>query len=376
MKKILFILLLFCGNKLIAQPIEVDVFQKASTATTITFGIRAKATGIPIPYTAVTFYTLYQSSKLEAQTPNFNTQIGIDDSKMTTEFNWGIGNRFNNGNQVINLDPSLTGGVAYDRRFVYGNGDENYPTNTQNLISTRWDTLVYFTLNIIGTSYPEGGLIRCQATTEAPGAAMTDLDFANIPFLVNSGNVPLTNSVVPVLFSQFEARCNDLGSLLTWTTAQESNSNYFEIEKSLNGVTWTALGRTNAAGNSSINKNYQYTDANGGAAFYRIKQVDNDGATFYTSIKATNCNSKTITNVIYPVPAKDILYVSIKSDKALKTNLQVYDATGKIVRSMEAMVNKGNNNFTLNLKGLASGDYIIKSTEPEINLTKRFIINN
>ncbi len=376
MKKFLFTILTFYSINLIAQPIEVDVFQKSSTATQITFGIRAKATGVPVPYTAVTFYTLYQSTKLEALTPNFNTQIGIDDSKMTTGFNWGIGNRFNNGNQVISLDPLLTGGIAYDRRFVYGNGDENYPSNTQNLINTRWDTLVYFTLNIKGTSYPEGGLIRCQATTEAPGAAMTDLDFANIPFIVNSGNVPLSNSVVPVLFSQFNANCNESGTLLSWSTAQESNSDYFEIEKSENGSTWNALTRVTAAGYSSNTKNYQYTDVNGGTAFYRIKQVDRDGAAYYTSIKPTNCDNKGNTYIIYPVPAKDVLYVSIKSDKALKTRLQVYDASGKMVRNMEVVVNKGNNNFNLNLKGLASGDYIIRSTDNEINLKKRFIISN
>ena len=144
----------------------------------------------------------------------------------------------------------------------------------------------------------------------------------------------------------------------------------------MNGSTWSPLSRVNAAGNSVTTKNYEYTDLNGGTAFYRIKQVDNDGAAFYTSVTPTNCDSKTITNVIYPVPAKDILYVSIKSDRTLKTKLQVYDAAGKIVRSMEAIVNKGNNTFNMNLKGLASGDYIIRSTDDEINLKKRFIISN
>ena len=377
MKKIIsFITLFLVAGVAISQPLEVQIFQKEAVGSTVKIGFRARSTGANFNYLGVSFLMYYQSSGIAPLSTGQNSAVGVDDSRLVTTYEWGVSARNTNPSLTIVRNPSGPGKPVYDRCYIYGNVDETVGSHIQTL-TNQWDTLIYITFNTLQATYPQGGYAYHPGTAaQATVGFVEPLDFATIPFTVSVLDIPLGESAVPVLFSQFNAKCNDLGTLLTWSTAQESNSKYFEIERSLNGSTWSPLNRVNAAGNSVTTKNYEYTDLNGGTAFYRIKQVDNDGAAFYTSVTPTNCDSKTITNVIYPVPAKDILYVSIKSDRTLKTKLQVYDAAGKIVRSMEAIVNKGNNTFNMNLKGLASGDYIIRSTDDEINLKKRFIISN
>ena len=78
--------------------------------------------------------------------------------------------------------------------------------------------------------------------------------------------------------------------------------------------------------------------------------------------------------LIYPVPARNLLNVVIRSDKSLKTQLLLFDSIGKIVRKIDATLFNGSNTFLFNLKGLASGEYFIRSSDPGVELNKKFNI--
>ena len=78
--------------------------------------------------------------------------------------------------------------------------------------------------------------------------------------------------------------------------------------------------------------------------------------------------------LIYPVPARDMLNVVIRSDKSLKTQLLLVDGIGKIIQKIDANLFNGSNTFIFNLKGLASGEYIIRSNNPNMELNKSFTI--
>ncbi len=359
---------------MLAQSVEVDIFQKTATLTTAQIGIRVRATGASVDYIGVTFYTLYQSANAAPQSAGVNTVVGVDDSKLVTTFGWGSSARFTNPAQGVSIDPGPPGGQIYDRRYVYGNIDETGGTNVQTLISSRWDTLIYITFNTLQVPYPQGGNAYLQKTSEAPGAALTDPSFANIAFLVNSGDRPLGLSTLPVLFTNYNVNCGDKGTLITWSTATESNSKNFEIEKSINGVDWIQIDQVAAAGNSADLRNYQYLDLEGGNNFYRIRQVDEDGRFIYTNVKHTDCKTDQFDVILYPVPAKDNLNVVIRSDKAVKTDLQIMDMNGRTVRRTTTQINKGNNNIILNIIDLSVGQYMLISSDPSIIINKRFTI--
>lgn len=134
------------------------------------------------------------------------------------------------------------------------------------------------------------------------------------------------------------------------------------------------MGTVAAAGNSTADRNYQQIDLSGGTSLYRIKQIDKDGQFIYTDIVRTNCSIKNISSVIYPVPAKDILNVVIKSDHAVRTQLMVYDMQGKLVKRVDASILSGNNNFRINLNGLTSGDYMLRTNDAALPINKVFTI--
>lgn len=372
MKKILTILLFAACGKLSAQPVEVNVFHHSSVGNTAKVGIRVRATGANVSFLGVTFYMLYQSANAAPQSTAQNTVVGVDDSKLVTTYGWGTGSRFTNPQQTVALDPGAPGGNLFDRRYVYGNADDLGGANLVTL-TNQWDTLLYITLNTLQPGFPQGGYVYQQATSEAGGAALSDEFFVNIPYITTSGEVAL-GGTVPVSFSKFDAKCSGNGTLISWSTAQEVNSDYFEVQRSTDGATWKTIGTTPAAGYSSMDRNYNQLDLEAGNAIYRIRQVDKDGQSVYTNLERANCQVKNISSVIYPVPAKDVLNVVIKSDRAVRTQLMVFEISGKLVKKLDANVQNGTNNFRISLGGLPSGDYIIKSSDAGIELNKQFSI--
>jgi len=185
--------------------------------------------------------------------------------------------------------------------------------------------------------------------------------------------IPST-SVLPVQFAKYDVQCNDKGAIITWATATEQNSNRFEIQRSTDGINWTTIDNVVAVGNSNDQKNYQYLDLNGGTAFYRIRQVDNDGRFVYTAVKRTDCKKTQYDVALYPVPAKDNLSVVIRSDNASRTELQIMDMLGKTLQRVPAQINRGNNNFNLNVSELPAGQYMLVGSDPSIQINKKFTI--
>lgn len=269
----------------------------------------------------------------------------------------------------------MAGGQNFDTRAV-GSLD-----GTGINISTAFIDVYTVTLWTLGSAPPQGGYVVINSGEGgAPGEFTTYTvadDMAN-GYVVNSltYTTPLLlgSGTVPVLFTKFEAGCTNNGALVSWSTGSEFNSNYFELQRSTNGNNWTSVATIKAAGNRSTGRTYQQLDLGGGNAYYRIKQVDLDGSSVNTSIIRTNCNPKNIDVVIYPVPARDILNVVIRSDKSLKTQLRLVDGIGRIVRKMDATLLNGSNTFQFNLKGLASGQYILRSNDPGVEIDKKFNI--
>ena len=293
----------------------------------------------------------------------------------------------------ITVSPAFAG-------FTYNNVDEcsgsvNFSTSSQTFdrrssgtvdggtitLTTTFVDVFTVTLWTLGTVNPEGGYVVINSgDLGTPGAfsTYTISDASANEFTVNSLTyttaLPLGSGALPVLFTKFETHCTNNGAVVSWSTGSEFNSNYFELQRSTNGNDWTSVATIKAAGNSSTGHTYQQPDLNGGKAYYRIKEVDGDGHPVYTSIISTNCEFKNVDMVIYPVPARDLLNVVIRSDKSLKTQLFIVDGVGKIVRRMDATLLNGSNTFLFNLKGLASGEYIIRSNAPGVELNKTFNI--
>lgn len=88
---------------------------------------------------------------------------------------------------------------------------------------------------------------------------------------------------LPITLLTFDGRLDKKTIPLTWTTAQELNSSYFEIEKSTDGSNFHDLAKVGAAGSSFVQRDYHYVDVKVNELnYYRLKMVDIDGRFEYS----------------------------------------------------------------------------------------------
>ncbi|MEO0898885.1 MAG: T9SS type A sorting domain-containing protein [Bacteroidota bacterium] len=102
----------------------------------------------------------------------------------------------------------------------------------------------------------------------------------NDPILVGTSNFSL-----PVEWLDVKAEEGNRGVDIQWSTSKEINNDYFQVEKSEDGILFTQLGQLNGQGNSDRIQTYSFVDQtrHGKKVYYRIKQVDFDGQFDYSS---------------------------------------------------------------------------------------------
>jgi hypothetical protein len=86
----------------------------------------------------------------------------------------------------------------------------------------------------------------------------------------------------------FNAFRVDYFAKITWSTASETNNNYFTIEKSYDGRNWFELTQVSSVGNSTRLANYQYEDKTfmDEINYYRLSQTDYNGKSMTYSPKS------------------------------------------------------------------------------------------
>ena len=112
----------------------------------------------------------------------------------------------------------------------------------------------------------------------------------------NNGNnyiATLTVTILPVELTQFAAKANDESVSIDWSTVSESNSDYFKVERSIDGSNFDAIGKVKAQGNSVEQINYSFIDEDPvqGINYYRLRQVDLDGSFFFSEISPVDYRS-------------------------------------------------------------------------------------
>lgn len=283
---------------------------------------------------------------------------------------------YNNVNQCSGVVSYSTGGQTFDRRSA---GTVDGGTIT---LTTAWTDVFRVTLWSLSNSGQYAGFAALNSTglgTPGPFGTYAISDVNADEYQANSltFTAPLALRppiVTPVIFTYFNADCNDKGALLTWETATEENADYYEVQRSENGTDWKTVDKVDASGNSAIARQYQYLDLEGGNVQYRLRQVDIDGKATYTSIRRTSCEGKSFSSTLYPVPARDKMTLVVRSERAVTTNLQILDMNGRIVKQMRTNINNGNTNIIIDVNSLPQGEYMLMSSDPSVRINKKFVV--
>jgi len=177
---------------------------------------------------------------------------------------------------------------------------------------------------------------------------------------------------LPVELTAFTAQAvQNRDALLTWTTASELNSDYFDVERSLDGLAFAKINQATAQGTKQTATTYSFTDAGIGAkvtgpVYYRLREVDQDGTAHYSEAKVLSF-SKVINPALslYPNPASTTTTLDLSSLPATASyQVQLHDATG---RQVLATTLAGGAPQLVDVASLASGAYhvLVTGTLPD-----------
>ncbi len=105
----------------------------------------------------------------------------------------------------------------------------------------------------------------------------------NDPFDLNWGGstvLDCTPITLPVSLVDFSGGKQQQANVLNWTTASETDNDYFIIEHSIDGQNWQEIEKVGGAGNSTTSNYYFISHRNfeNVINYYRLKQFDYDGS--------------------------------------------------------------------------------------------------
>ncbi len=170
---------------------------------------------------------------------------------------------------------------------------------------------------------------------------------------------------------------NEKAAILRWETSQEINSSHFEVQASIDAVSFSAIGRIAAAGNASIPTHYSFTDYNpkNGVNYYRLKQVDRDGQFTYSPARAVRFDLVENGMVkYYPNPTNGMLGVAMTGNMKIEAKvINVSNAAGIVVRQIRLGANSPDV-IQLNMNGFAKGTYFIQVKSSTTNSTSRIVL--
>jgi uncharacterized protein (DUF1501 family) len=192
--------------------------------------------------------------------------------------------------------------------------------------------------------------------------------FTKVPLLSNNAIAPPTcyAAAFPVGLLEFDAVVeNNSVVRLNWQTATETNNDFFEVQRSEDGVVFERLSQVDGAGNSTTLRTYNTLDPRPfqGISYYRLKQVDFDGTFTYSDIRTVMISPDAGTEVkvkAYPNPASDFVTLSINSSEPLDAELNIMNTAGQLLRHEPLRLQLGINEHRLNLSELIDGFYYIE----------------
>lgn len=176
------------------------------------------------------------------------------------------------------------------------------------------------------------------------------------PFTIGSstGNNPL-----PIELKSFS--CSFMESTrveLNWTTVNEHNNDYFTLESSVDGITFTQIGKVKGAGNSTREIDYSYIDYSpvSGIVYYRLRQTDLNGKSTFSSLCFVSRSQDTVVRV-YPNPVTNELTVEYTQESGIPQDLRLITVSGTDIKINSTY---SDNKILIDVSQLSRGIYFLE----------------
>jgi len=178
-------------------------------------------------------------------------------------------------------------------------------------------------------------------------------------------------AILPIELTDFSAVSKDKMTELTWETATETNNQYFTIEHSVDGRNFAQIGMIEGAGNAVTNQYYDFSHETPakGDNYYRLKQVDFDGAFSYSNVEVVRFDFNGLT--VRPTLANDNITVILDEVNNTNTTVAIYDLMGRMIIS--DVIGRDVIQHDIAIAQLQSGSYIVVLQSGNELHTQRFV---
>ena len=182
---------------------------------------------------------------------------------------------------------------------------------------------------------------------------------------------------LPVKLLGFSAECKADLVELNWQTGSEINNDYFQVEKSIDGINFVTIGSVSGAGNSNIINTYflQDFELNNGLVYYRLKQVDFNGDFSYSDLIALNkCDDAMyeINNTYFNQFNEIVIEYEVSKSENVMVGL--FDVQGKLIEQNDLVFYQNQNQIKVPIRTtLSDAIYMVRVVTKTSVDTKKII---
>lgn len=287
---------------------------------------------------------------------SWTSAIGVAPTSVTFQFGGAIRcdgtagrNSVLNGNTGTQTSFTIVSGNCLCNSVAY--------LNTVNMNPIGYNPGAYNQLMITGFS-------SCEGFDDGIGGLPAGV-FARVTVVYPIG--------LPIELASFNARAAVNNVVLDWETVSERDNDYFNVEKSTDGIHWDPIIEVDGAGTSLAPIKYTSKDLNPtvGTTYYRLKQTDFDGRFNYFFVRAVTYE-KARQIEVFPNPFVGEITLTKLKGQLFPLTVSISDPLGKTVIHQE--LEEEIDEITLGLDAeLASGLYTIIITSNDEQFIHRVL---
>ncbi|HEX8656889.1 MAG TPA: T9SS type A sorting domain-containing protein, partial [Hymenobacter sp.] len=311
-------------------------------------------------------YTAADNQGTASMPALYTIAVGQDNASVyTTTPLKGGANQYQNGDVIANAFDA-NGGAYNTAAAVVDNGLRMASSNTLpaalEIDPTTGQVRVANRSLLVAGSYPVS-----ITTVDTNGGVTTQ-----------AVTLVIGNSPLPVELARFDAAAAGTDARLSWGTASEKNNAGFQVERSVNGTQFEALGFVPGAGTSTQPQAYAYLDAgvgrmHPGVVYYRLQQRDGTGHTTYSPVRVVTFASITQPAAqavaLYPNPASSSTTLDLTALTGA-SQVTVLDLAGRVVLTRTLT---GGQAHPLILASLPEGTYLVQIRNGSLNFVERLL---
>ena len=306
-----------------------------------------------------------------APSPSIGPAVNVTSSNGFTSTSTGTFNNFPKGKITTIESPlyyySTTQSTIY---FVYNCAVATSGSVTASplvsIITSSGDTLsatttaifdgiaginYYFTFSL-ATPLPANTVFKISLTMDVPnsGKAISANTLATNALSTTAKN-PI---ILAVSFTGLSAKKVGSNISLTWNVSNELNTNGYEVQRSIDGSSYTTIGFVQASNKSS----YDFVDSKTHeTSFYRIKSTDHNTKFAYSVVVNVHDQQSSIVMKAFPMPVQNVLTVQHSSANT-NAKLEILSVDGRLVKSV--ILSADEQQTSVDFSAIKSGVYVLR----------------